>query len=92
MSRATIARAWLAGYLGFTNYTTNFLRLGFTEEDLTRGGSDRLVDGLVAWGRVEQVAARVDEHLQAGADHVAVQVLTADGRRTSYAALAAALA
>jgi len=66
-------------YLGLRNYTSNWLRLGYTEADLADGGSDRLVDALVAWGSPEQIAARLREHLDAGADHVAVQVVAADG-------------
>ncbi|HEY2666160.1 MAG TPA: LLM class F420-dependent oxidoreductase [Actinomycetota bacterium] len=72
-----IARATLARYLQLPNYTNNFRRLGFTEEDLAGRGSDALVDGMVAWGTPEQIEARVREHHEAGADHVAVQVLTA---------------
>jgi probable F420-dependent oxidoreductase len=73
-----IGRAHLAVYLGLPNYTNNLLRLGFTEDDITAPGSDRLVDALVAWGDVDTIAARVREHHDAGADHVAVQVVTAD--------------
>jgi probable F420-dependent oxidoreductase len=75
-SRArVIARARLAQYLQLPNYTNSFLRQGFTEADFEHGGSDRLVDGLVAWGSVETVLERVAEHHAAGADHVAIQVL-----------------
>jgi probable F420-dependent oxidoreductase len=75
-SRArAVARARLAQYLRLPNYTNSFLRQGFTERDFERGGSDRLVDGLVAWGSVETVLERVAEHHAAGADHVAIQVL-----------------
>jgi probable F420-dependent oxidoreductase len=63
-------------YLGLVNYTTNLRRLGFTDADLADGGSDRLVDALVAHGSAEQVAAQLREHLDAGADHVCVQLLT----------------
>jgi len=65
-------------YLGFSNYTNNWLRLGYTENDLAGGGSDRLVDGLVAWGDVDTVLTRISQHHQAGADHVCIQVLTDD--------------
>jgi probable F420-dependent oxidoreductase len=75
-ARAT-AREYLAMYLGLPNYVNNWLRHGFTEADLDDGGSDRLVDALVAWGDVEQIAARVGEHFTAGADHVCLQVLGA---------------
>jgi probable F420-dependent oxidoreductase len=71
-----IARATLARYLQLPNYTNNFRRLGFTEEDLAGRGSDALVDAMVAWGTPEQIEPRVREHHEAGADHVAVQVLT----------------
>lgn len=73
----SIARQGMSLYLGLPNYTNNLRRLGFTDDDLRDGGSDRLVDALVAWGDVETVVARVGEHLDAGADHVCIQVLTA---------------
>ncbi|MCS7480832.1 LLM class F420-dependent oxidoreductase [Umezawaea endophytica] len=74
-----LARKSIELYLGLRNYTGNWLRLGYEEADLADGGSDRLVDALVAWGSPEQVAARLRAHLDAGADHVAVQVVTPDG-------------
>jgi probable F420-dependent oxidoreductase len=70
-----IARARLAQYLELPNYTNSFLRQGFTDADFEQGGSDRLVDSLVAWGTVETVLERVAAHHAAGADHVAIQVL-----------------
>jgi probable F420-dependent oxidoreductase len=70
-----IGRARLAQYLRLPNYTNSFLRQGFTEADFGRGGSDRLVDAMVAWGDVATVLGRVAEHHAAGADHVALQVL-----------------
>jgi probable F420-dependent oxidoreductase len=70
-----IARAGMKIYLGLPNYFNNLLRLGFTEDDRADGGSDRLVDAIVAWGTEEQIAARVAEHHAAGADHVCIQVL-----------------
>lgn len=73
-----IARQHMERYLTLPNYTNNLLRHGFTEDDIADGGSDRLVDGVVGWGDVEAVAARVEEHLTAGADHVCIQVLQAD--------------
>jgi probable F420-dependent oxidoreductase len=73
-----IGRQKLGLYLGLVNYRNNFLRLGFTEEDLAEGGSDRLVDATIAWGDPAAVAARISEHHRAGADQVAVQVLGAD--------------
>ncbi|MFG2458339.1 LLM class F420-dependent oxidoreductase [Streptomyces sp. NPDC048523] len=71
----TVARDCLAIYLGLPNYTNNFLRNGFTEDDLRDGGSDRLVDAVFAWGTDEQIRARVDEFVEAGADHVALQIV-----------------
>jgi probable F420-dependent oxidoreductase len=76
-----IARARLAQYLKLPNYTNSFLRQGFAETDLEHGGSDRLVDGLIAWGSVETVLGRVAEHHAAGADHVALQVLDSPNYR-----------
>jgi len=69
------ARAHMAIYLTLPNYTNNLRRLGFGDDDLDGGGSDRLVDALVAWGDVDAVAQRVRAHHRAGADHVCVQVL-----------------
>lgn len=74
----TIARTAMAVYLGLPNYTNNLRRLGFTDDDLAGGGSNRLVDAIVAWGDDEAIAARLRDHRDAGADHVAVQVLTGD--------------
>jgi probable F420-dependent oxidoreductase len=73
-----IAREHLAGYLGLPNYANNWKRIGFTDEDIADGGSDRLVDALVVWGDEAAILARVQEHRDAGADHVCVQVLTGD--------------
>jgi probable F420-dependent oxidoreductase len=70
-----IARAHLAIYLDLPNYMNNLRRFGITDDDLVDGGSDRLVDTLVAWGDADAIRARVQQHLDAGADHVAVQVL-----------------
>ena len=53
----------------------NWLRLGFTEDDVRKPGSDKLIDAVVAYGTPEHIAARLNEHLEAGADHVAIQVL-----------------
>lgn len=73
-----IARAFLAIYLMLPNYTNNFLRLGFTEEDCKGEGSDRLIDSIVAWGDVEAIRGRIDAHFAAGADHVCIQALPAE--------------
>jgi probable F420-dependent oxidoreductase len=75
-----VARGRLADYLGrLPNYDRNLRRLGYASADLEAGGSDRLVDDLVAWGDEKTVASRLREHHAAGADHVCVQVLGADG-------------
>lgn len=74
----TTARNMLGMYLQLPNYTANLLRLGFAESDFDGGGSDRLLDTLFALGDAERVRARTQEYLDAGADHVALQVLTAD--------------
>jgi len=73
-----IARDFLAIYLGLPNYTNNFLRLGFEESDFKDGGSDRLIDSIIAWGDLNAVRNRIRAHQTAGADHVCVQVLTAN--------------
>ena len=88
-----IGRKTVSFYLQAPNYTNNLLRLGFTEDDLAGGGSDRLIDALVAWGDPGAVAGRIREHHDAGADHVAIQVLTADGAlpRPQWRQLAQAL-
>ncbi len=70
-----IARAAMSIYLTLPNYTNNLLRLGWAVGDFTDGGTDRLVDAIVAWGDEAAIRARVDEHFAAGADHVCVQVL-----------------
>jgi probable F420-dependent oxidoreductase len=75
-----IARMHLKTYLGLPNYSNNWKRQGFTDADLADGGSDRLVDALVVWGDEAAIAARVQAHRDAGADHVCIQVLTADPR------------
>jgi len=74
-----IARANVANYLRLPNYTANFSRMGFTEEDLSGGGSERLVHALIACGDEQAIARRVEEHLQAGADHVCIQVIHPGG-------------
>ncbi|WP_328630542.1 LLM class F420-dependent oxidoreductase [Streptomyces sp. NBC_00356] len=71
----TLAREVLAMYLTLPNYTNSWLRLGFTEDDLASGGSDRLVDALYAWGDENRIRARIDAFFDAGADHVALQVV-----------------
>jgi probable F420-dependent oxidoreductase len=89
-----LARSFTTRYLTLPNYTNNLRTFGFGDEDLAGGGSDRLVDAIVAWGDVETIAGRVRAHHQAGADHVCLQVVS-DGRQTfplaEYRELAPAL-
>lgn len=61
--------------LDLTNYVNNLRRMGFADEEITRPGSDRLVDALVTYGTPEAIAARLNEHHAAGADHVAIRIL-----------------
>ena len=68
-----IGREWLVGYAAMPNYTRNWRRIGFTQDDVS-SLSDRLVDGLVAWGDIDAIVERVQAHRAAGADHVCVQV------------------
>ena len=70
-----VGRQIVEHYLGLSNYVNNWLRLGFTEADVRKPGSDRLIDAVVAYGTPESIARRLGEHLEAGADHVAIQVL-----------------
>jgi probable F420-dependent oxidoreductase len=87
------ARVFTAGYLALENYANNLSSLGFEEDDLADGGSDRLVDALVAWGDPDRIADRVGEHFEAGADHVCVQVIAPPDAfpAGAYRALAPAL-
>jgi probable F420-dependent oxidoreductase len=80
-------------YLGLVNYTSNLRRLGFGDDDLAGGGSDRLIDALVVHGDTAAVAAGLAAHLEAGADHVAVNLIAAPGEDpvAGFTALAAAL-
>jgi probable F420-dependent oxidoreductase len=76
-SRArALGRAHLSFYFALPNYVNNLRRLGFGDEDFADGGSDRLVDALVAWGDEDSIRDRIDLHRAAGADHVCIQVLT----------------
>jgi len=70
-----IGRKTVGFYLDLSNYVNNWKRLGFTDEDVAKPGSDRLIDAVVAWGTPEDIAKRLNEHIEAGADHVAIQVL-----------------
>jgi probable F420-dependent oxidoreductase len=78
-------------YLGLANYVGNLRRLGFSEEEVAGDGSDRLFDAVIAHGEAGQLAVRLRAHLEAGADHVALQLLGTDDALAGYRALAAAL-
>ena len=75
-----IARSHTSTYLKLPNYVNNLRRLGFADKDLVDGGSDQLVDAIVAWGDTTAVIDRVRAHQSAGADHVCIQVLPPDPR------------
>ena len=74
------ARPRIKQYLGLTNYTNNLRRLGFSDEDLSGEGSDRLIDALVAHGDADAIGRHLGDHINAGADHVAIQVLGSEHR------------
>ena len=85
-----VARQTLAFYLPLPNYRNNWLRLGFSEDDLTDGGSNRFLDAMVAWGGKSAIQQRIQEHFDAGASHVCIQALHPDGHpRPDLHALAA---
>jgi probable F420-dependent oxidoreductase len=87
-----VARAYAKLYLGLRNYTQNLLDLGYTEDDIAAGGSDRLIDAVIPHGSAEQIARTVHAHLDAGADHVCVQPLGEPGiPRDAWTALAKVL-
>jgi probable F420-dependent oxidoreductase len=75
-----IGRAHTSVYVRLPNYQNNLRRLGFSDEDFVDGGSDRVVDAIVAWGREDMIVERVRAHFDAGADHVCVQPLPAKPR------------
>jgi probable F420-dependent oxidoreductase len=77
-SARAVARQWLGRYVQLPNYADNWVRTGFDRAEIENGGSDRLVDALVAWGDVDAIRAKVDAQHAAGADHVAIQVVTSD--------------
>jgi probable F420-dependent oxidoreductase len=74
-----IARANMKTYLALPNYQNNLRWLGFGDDDLADGGSDRLVDAIVAWGDEKAIAERIQAHRDAGADHVSIQPFRPDG-------------
>jgi probable F420-dependent oxidoreductase len=73
-----IARRHVAHYLELPNYANNLRRLGYTDDDLSGGGSDELIESLIAWGDADSIRDRVTAHLDAGADHVCIQAVTDD--------------
>ncbi|MCX2712086.1 LLM class F420-dependent oxidoreductase [Mycolicibacterium sp. J2] len=70
-----IGRDTVDFYLNLSNYLNSWRRLGFTEEDIAKPGSDKLIDAVVAHGTAEAIAGRLAEHIDAGADQVTIQVL-----------------
>ncbi|HEX7626579.1 MAG TPA: LLM class F420-dependent oxidoreductase [Gaiellaceae bacterium] len=86
------AREYARLYLGLSNYANNLLRHGFTDEDIAAGGSDRLIDAVIPHGSAAEIAAVVRAHLDAGANHVALQALGEPGiPREGWTALAEAM-
>jgi probable F420-dependent oxidoreductase len=77
----SVAKQTLLPYLGLPNYRNNWLRQGFTEQELSDGGSDRFLDAMVAWGDVAEIRKRVQQHFDAGASHVCIQPLDPGGKR-----------
>jgi probable F420-dependent oxidoreductase len=75
-----IARGHMGMYLALPNYVNNLKRLGYGDDDIANGGSDRLVDAIVAWGDVDAIVRRVRAHHDAGAQHVCIQALDPDPR------------
>jgi probable F420-dependent oxidoreductase len=73
------AREFARTYLGLSNYTNNLLRHGFSDEDIAEGGSDRLIDAVIPHGSANEIATAVRQHLDAGADHVALQAVGEPG-------------
>ena len=89
-----IGRAFAKHYLALPNYANNLRRLGWSDEDIANDGSDGLIDAVIAWGDVDAIVGRVKAHLDAGADHVCVQLRaesSADPALAGYAELASAL-
>jgi probable F420-dependent oxidoreductase len=75
-----VARGFMRIYTALPNYQNNLRELGFGDADFAGGGSDRLVDAIVAWGDEKAIAARVRAHHDAGADHVCIQPFRPDGK------------
>ncbi len=70
-----IARAHIATYISLDNYKNNLKQFGFDEADFENGGSDKLVDAIVAWGDEQALRDRIQAHWNAGANHVCIQTL-----------------
>jgi probable F420-dependent oxidoreductase len=89
----TLGRTRVQPHLGLVNYTSNLRRLGWSEEDLSGDGSDKLIDALVAHGSPAEIAGQLTRHLDAGADHVCLHLITEEGTDPlpGYRALAPAL-
>lgn len=87
-----VARRVVAMYLGLPNYRNNLKRLGMRDEDFDGGGSDRLIDAIVAWGDEKAIEARIRAHQDAGADHVCIQALDPEGKPIPDARVLEALA
>jgi probable F420-dependent oxidoreductase len=87
-----LGRAELSRYMGLENYRNNWLRIGFTEADLANGGSDAFIDAMVLWGSAAKVKEGLRAHFAAGATHVAIQPVHAEGDRTARDAIMTALA
>lgn len=75
------ARVALAPYLQMENYVSNWRRLGFTQDDVAGQGSDRLIDANIVWGDESAIRHRIQQHWDAGADHVCIQSIHPDGSR-----------
>jgi probable F420-dependent oxidoreductase len=75
------AREALSRYLQLENYVNSWRREGFSDDDLAGGGSQRFLDAMVAWGDEDAIRARIQEHWDAGADHVCIQPINAQGSR-----------
>ncbi|MDG2112257.1 MAG: hypothetical protein P8N02_06555 [Actinomycetota bacterium] len=86
-----LARKFCKLYLGLPNYTNNLRELGYTDDDIGNGGSDRLIDAIVAWGDADAIAARVRAHLDAGAAHVCIQSIGPMATADAWRQLAPAL-
>ena len=78
-----IARKALALSFTLPNYRSNYLRMGFSAQDMENGGSDRLIDAIVAWGDEKAIRERIRQHWDAGADHVCIQPLRRGGMSLS---------